>query len=323
MPRKAKSTSNAKSQPNGSDPEPQPTLTDEPNSSEQPSPKDRDVGGKFTKGNAGGPGNPHARACAKMLEVFRNAISEQEMVELCRMLYLKAVGGDIGAAKIILSYKIGKPLPAPHPDSIDRDEWDHYQNDAIRTEEMKHVMSSLPTHSGNDIVRVSLPVMTTARMNEFAAQLLDGHREYAEKGERREKKGKRKNKTGTPLANGESGRKHAEKGEERKERGEKAKTTEPPIPNGKSGRTYAENEDKTTSPPDTSKAPLPNGKLDRKSSAPTSVHRSPSTTKAPLPNGKNKTVPSGRKGRNKVKNQWMQPLAKRLKAEAAHKKTTV
>jgi hypothetical protein len=33
-------------------------------------------------GNAGGPGNPHARACAKMLEVFRNAFSEDEMLQI-------------------------------------------------------------------------------------------------------------------------------------------------------------------------------------------------------------------------------------------------
>ena len=174
MPRKSNTTSSAKAQPNASEKDPQPTLTEEEVANNSKSPKDRDGGGKFAKGNAGGPGNPHARACAKMLEVFRNAISEEEMVELCRMLYLKAVGGDVSAAKIILSYKIGKPLPAPHPDAIDRDEWDHYQSDAIREEEMKLVLSSLPTHTGNDIARVSLPIMTASRMNGLAAQLLDG-----------------------------------------------------------------------------------------------------------------------------------------------------
>jgi hypothetical protein len=189
MPRKSKSTSNAKSQSSGSEKDPQPTLTDEPSAADKTSPNGRGAGGQFTKGNAGGPGNPHARGCAKMLEVFRNAISEDEMVQICRMLFVKAVSGDISAAKIILSYKIGKPLPAPHPDAIDRDEWDHYQNDAIHEKEMKLVLSSLPTHSGNDIVRGSLPIMTASRMNDLAAQLLDGLPPMAEKGERREEKG--------------------------------------------------------------------------------------------------------------------------------------
>ena len=217
MPRKAKSVKGAKSQAATGEPEPQPTLTEEQQSeANQSGPKERDTEGKFAKGNSGGPGNPHARACAKMLEIFRNTISEQEMVEICRMLYLKAVGGDISAAKIILSYKIGKPLPAPHPDSIDRDEWDHYQNDAIRDEEMKRVMSSLPTRAGNDIVGVSLPIMTAGRMNEFAAQLLDGLPSKKDEGARMQDE--QKTETGEPLANEKSGREFAEKEEESREK---------------------------------------------------------------------------------------------------------
>jgi hypothetical protein len=266
MPRKSKSTSNAKSRSAASEKDPQPTLTEEQASGNPGSPKDRDGGGKFAKGNAGGPGNPHARACAKMLEVFRNAISEEEMVDICRMLYLKAVGGDVSAAKIILSYKIGKPLPAPQPDSIDRDEWDHYQNDAVREDEMKLVLSSLPTHSGNDIARVSLPIMTAARMNDLAAQLLDGlpPRENAEKGENREEKGEKTNTTETPLANGKKRPEHAKKEDGREKKGARTKSTGMPLPNGKS-----------------------------------------------------KTASGGKKGRNLVKNQWMQPLVKRMKGKVA------
>jgi hypothetical protein len=156
LPRKSKSTSYTKSQRDASEKDPQPTLTDEPRSTDKAPPNGRGAGGQFTKGNAGGPDNPNARACARMLQAFRDNITEEEMRQICRMLYVKAVGGDISAAKIILSHKIGKPLPAPHPDSIDRDEWDHSQNDAIREEEMKLALSSLPTRAGNYIVRVSL-----------------------------------------------------------------------------------------------------------------------------------------------------------------------
>ena len=146
MPRKTKSVKGPEAEQASSEKDPQPTLTDEQAAAEQQAPKDRDEGGKFTKGNAGGPGNPHARACAKMLEVFRNSFSEDEMLQICRMLYVKAVSGDISAAKIILSYKIGKPLPAPHPDTIDRDEWDHYQNDAVRQggNEARHELAAHP-----------------------------------------------------------------------------------------------------------------------------------------------------------------------------------
>src|SRR5580704_9086695 len=206
MPRKAKSVKDAEPQPTApGDENQQPSLTEEQAAASEAPPKDRDGGGKFTKGNPGGPGNPHARACARMLEVFRNAISEDEMLQICRMLFVKAVGGDVSAAKIILSYKIGKPLPAPHPDSIDRDEWDHYQKDAMNEEEMKLVLSSLPTQAGNDIARVTLPIMTTARMNDLAAQLLDGLPPKKDEGKGMKDEGTLEARE--PLANGKTGRK--------------------------------------------------------------------------------------------------------------------
>ena len=109
-----------------------------------------------------------------MLEMFRNAISEEEMFRLVRKLFEKAEAGDMSPAKLIFSYKIGKPLPAPHPDSIDRDEWEHYQKDAMHEKEMAIVMNALPSAVGNDIARVSLPIMTAARKNDLGMQLMAG-----------------------------------------------------------------------------------------------------------------------------------------------------
>ena len=241
MPRKAKSVKGATSQSATGEPEPQPTLTEEQQAEASKSePKGRDTDGKYTKGNAGGPGNPHARACARMLQAFRDNITEEEMLQICRMLYVKAVGGDISAAKIILSYKIGKPLPAPHPDSIDRDEWDHYQNDAIHEKEMKRVMTALPTQAGNDIVRVSLPIMTASRMNDFAAHLVDSLPTKMDEG--KAKKNKRKSETSEPIANGNSGR-------ERADREGKTNTVEVPIANGKNGKaSKSKNQSKKAKP---------------------------------------------------------------------------
>ena len=129
--------------------------------------------GRFALGNRGGPGNPHARHCARMLTLFRNAISDKQMVLLFQVLFEKAVGGDVGAAKLVLAYHIGKPPAAPDPDAIDRDEWEHHKQDALAPEEMKLVLSSLPTRVGNDIARTALPVMTDAWTKDLAAKLMD------------------------------------------------------------------------------------------------------------------------------------------------------
>ena len=178
MPRKTKKIEGVESEPLSRVNEPQPSTTKERVDTKKDSSKERNTNGQFAKGNAGGPGNPHARSCARMLQIFRDSFSDEEMNQIFRMLYVKAVGGDISAAKIVLSYKIGKPLPAPHPDSIDRDEWDHYQKDVMEEKEMKHVLSNFPTHVGNDIVRVSLPIMTAGRLNDFAPQLLKDYPKY-------------------------------------------------------------------------------------------------------------------------------------------------
>jgi hypothetical protein len=145
MPRKPRSVKTAKAQPTLTPESSQPTLTPDQAACEA-SPDGRDREGRFAKGNQFGPGNPHARHCARKLALFRDAISDDEMQQIFRMLYEKAVGGDMAAAKLILSYKIGKPLPAPHPDSIDRDEWDHYQQDTMNLKQAQSVLSSLASH---------------------------------------------------------------------------------------------------------------------------------------------------------------------------------
>jgi hypothetical protein len=152
----------------------QPTLTNQKPKAGTASQNERSPDGKFAAGNSGGPGNPHARHCARMLALFRNCISDEEMVAIIRKLSEKAAAGDTSAAKLILSYKIGKPSEAPNPDQIDQDEWDHYQKDAINLNQVQLVLSSLPTNVGNGIVRSALPIMTDARTKQLAAELREG-----------------------------------------------------------------------------------------------------------------------------------------------------
>jgi hypothetical protein len=133
---------------------------------------ERTPDGRFAKDNPGGPGNPHARHCARMLALLRTSISDEEMVAIIRVLVEKARGGDVSAAKLLMSYKLGKPAPAPNPDQIDRDEWEHYQKDAINLEQVQQVLGSLPSKVGNDIARTALPIVTHARKGDLAVQLV-------------------------------------------------------------------------------------------------------------------------------------------------------
>src|SRR5262249_48668498 len=144
-----------------------PTLT-----KASPGCSDRTPDGRFAKDNPGGPGNPHARHCARMLALLRASISDEEMVAIFRMLVTQAIAKDVSAAKLVLSYKLGKPAPAPNPDQIDRDEWEHYQRDTINLQEVQQGLGSLPARVGNDIARTALPIVTQAQREALASQLV-------------------------------------------------------------------------------------------------------------------------------------------------------
>jgi hypothetical protein len=125
-------------------------------------------------GNAGGPGNPHARHCARMLAMFRTLIDEDKLAALILMLYPKALSGDVGATKLVLNYTVGKPGAAPEPDGIERNEWNRFQETALRHEEIKDLLSTLPSNVANEIVRGTWPIAAGAFADSLGHQLVQG-----------------------------------------------------------------------------------------------------------------------------------------------------
>jgi hypothetical protein len=230
--------------------------------------------GKFTVGNPGGPGNPHARHCARMLALLRTSISDEEMVDIIRALVEKARKGDTSAAKILLSYKIGKPGEAPNPDQIDRDEWEHFQKDTINLQEMQQVLSSLPAKVGNDIARTALPIMTEARTKVLAANL--------------GKRGSAPKETIEPPVDVDTARNQTS-----------------PLPN-RCSRQAPQGNPKKAHPK--SDAPV------HISRPVTNDARSSGSKPDPIANGKSKRRTTGKGKRKLVRNQWLQTVAKRLNA---------
>ena len=74
-----------------------------------PSTNGRNGGGRFTKGNPGGPGNPHAKQAARFRTMICEAVSDEDLVEIVGMLVKRAKDGDVGAAKELLNRLVGKP----------------------------------------------------------------------------------------------------------------------------------------------------------------------------------------------------------------------
>jgi hypothetical protein len=98
---------------NGKPPEPAPV----------PKPADgRTAGGKFGYGNTYGKGNPFSRKLGAMRSAFLNAVSEADVAAVARSLLKKAQAGDVEAARLYLSYALGKPAAVVEPDTLDLDE---------------------------------------------------------------------------------------------------------------------------------------------------------------------------------------------------------
>lgn len=64
--------------------------------------------GRFTKGNPGGPGNPHGAKYAAMTRVLRSAVSEDDIREIAQTLTGLAKAGDLQAVKLVLEYCVQK-----------------------------------------------------------------------------------------------------------------------------------------------------------------------------------------------------------------------
>jgi hypothetical protein len=82
----------------------------------------RDARGRFSTGNAGGPGNPFARQVAVLRSELIMAVTPKDIRQIVQALLKKAKKGNLGAAKLLLAYSIGNPQVAVDPDTVDERE---------------------------------------------------------------------------------------------------------------------------------------------------------------------------------------------------------
>jgi hypothetical protein len=81
-----------------------------------------DQRGRFTQGNKAACGNPHARRMARLRSAFLDSLPVERIGELAGKLMELALAGDVAAAKLVLSYALGRPVEVVNPDRLDLDE---------------------------------------------------------------------------------------------------------------------------------------------------------------------------------------------------------
>ena len=80
---------------------------------------DRDAGGRFRKGNPGGPGNPMARRIGKLRAALIRSVTPDEVRQIIASLVKAAKDGDVSAAKLLFDRLLGPPVQADYEERID------------------------------------------------------------------------------------------------------------------------------------------------------------------------------------------------------------
>ena len=95
-----------------------------------------------------------------MRKVLLDAVSEADLVNVIEMLKAKAMEGDVAAAKLLLSYTIGKPVDPPNPDTLDLDEFGILvKNHDVPPETFTALLNAMPVDLLLKIVRPILPFL--------------------------------------------------------------------------------------------------------------------------------------------------------------------
>jgi hypothetical protein len=151
-----------------------PTTQEAPRPPHSPRPNDtseRDHSGRFVKGNKGGPGNPFARRTAALRQAMLDAVTEDDLQAIVRQLIQQAREGDVAAARLVLSYSIGKPDRAVDPDTLDMQEFRQLQQGAVANQDFLGLLGGLQAPLACTMLRALLPHLQEAASRTIQEQM--------------------------------------------------------------------------------------------------------------------------------------------------------
>ena len=75
---------------------------------DEPKRNGRTASGQFAKGNAGGPGNPHAKRVADLRAALLEAVTPEDIRTVATALVARAKAGEVPAIRELLDRLLGK-----------------------------------------------------------------------------------------------------------------------------------------------------------------------------------------------------------------------
>jgi hypothetical protein len=149
----------------------------------------RDAHGRFGKGNRGGPGNPFARQVAALRSALLASVTAADIEAVMQGLLRQAKEGNVAAARLLLSYTLGKPAAPVDPDTLDLHEFELFRRLPDPAPEMAAAPQRLGLPVALTYLRNALPAIADSQermmLGEIRAQEFEEQLEAAAREERR------------------------------------------------------------------------------------------------------------------------------------------
>jgi hypothetical protein len=148
----------------------------------------RDGHGRFASGSRGGPGNPFARRVGALRKALLASVAARDMEGVARELVRQAQEGNLTAARLLLSYTLGKPAQTVDPDTLDLHEWELYRRLPDPGPEMLAATTRPGLPFALEYLRTVLPGVADDQLRQFceaaAARKAEEERQAAAREER-------------------------------------------------------------------------------------------------------------------------------------------
>jgi hypothetical protein len=131
----------------------------------------QDTRGRFKTGNKAACGNPFARRMAKLRSVLLDAVSEKDLQAVAGALVRQAKAGDVVAAKLLLSYTVGRPEAAVNPDRLELDELAIYREWPSVNECLTPLVDKIGAEAANQWLRNLEPMLWDALQRRLSTAL--------------------------------------------------------------------------------------------------------------------------------------------------------
>src|SRR5262249_43679717 len=128
------------------------------------------------------PGNPFARKCAALRKALLDAVSEDDVMDMTRVLVLMGKTGDKAAIKLLWQYAIGKPTAPTDPDRMDIEEWKWLQDMRVPAQQLEETPKATPPASASPFAQTSWACQADDRLRQPVRDQLDEWDEADAKG---------------------------------------------------------------------------------------------------------------------------------------------